>query len=325
MPDNRRTFLKRTMGAAALATVGTGSQAEASQTGPNPDQLGVLVDTTRCVGCRKCEKACNAINTDLPRRPEGFFEDPGIFDEQRRMDYAAYTVVNRNENPDDPGDPVYVKAQCMHCVSPACVSACIVGAISREHDGAVSYDASKCIGCRYCMVACPFQVPAYEYGNGLTPKIRKCTFCFETRLSQGEMPACVQECPMQVMTFGKRADILEEGRRRIRTKPNLYIPHIYGEHEVGGTSWVYLSSISFQEMGLPKFGYHPVPGFTEPLQHMIFKWFLPPLALYASLGTIMWHLGSRRKRAEEATAKIESEPATEAGGFSTKEGPDEQS
>jgi formate dehydrogenase iron-sulfur subunit len=303
VPNNRRNFLKKAMGASALAVLGTGAQAQASGTADNPDQLGVLVDTTRCVGCRKCEKACNEINVDLPRRPEGFFEGKAVFDEQRRMDYAAYTVVNRHEDPADPGDPVYAKMQCMHCLSPGCVSACIVGALSQQPDGAVTYDASKCIGCRYCMVACPFQVPAYEYGNVLTPQVRKCTFCFETRLSKGQMPACVEACPMQVMTFGKRTELVREGHRRIGNRPKHYVDYLYGEHEVGGTSWMYLSSIPFEEVGLPKFGYHPVPGFTEPVQHMLFKWFLPPLALYGSLGGIMWFLGSKGKRAKADSAK----------------------
>jgi len=298
MARNRRSFLKRVSGVGALTVLGTREEAQASGGTVDPNQFGVLVDCTWCVGCRSCEKACNAANTDLPHRDPEAFEDKSVFARKRRMDHAAYTVVNRHQDPDEPGKSSYAKIQCMHCLYPACVSACIVGALTREPDGAVIYDASKCIGCRYCIAACPFQVPAYEYGNTLTPEVRKCTFCFQTRLSQGKMPACVQACPMQVMTFGKRTELIRLAREKIRKHPDRYVPHIYGETELGGTAWMYLSGMSFEKIGLPKFGYHPVPGFTEPIQHALFKWFLPPLALYGALGGIMWFLKNREQRAK---------------------------
>jgi Fe-S-cluster-containing dehydrogenase component len=210
------------------------------------------------------------------------------------MDCGAYTVVNRYENAWS-GKPYFAKFQCMHCLYPACVSACIVGAFTRDSSGAVVYDAWKCIGCRYCMAACPFQVPAYEYGNVLAPKVRKCTFCFETRLVKGGVPACVEACPMEVMTFGKRTELITLGRERIRKGPGQYVPRIYGEQEVGGTAWLYLSGMPFEAAGFPALGYHPAPGFTEPIQHTIFKWFLPPIGLYATLGGIMWWLRRRKK------------------------------
>ena len=208
MSRNRRTFLKRAAGMGSFALLGRDKEARASGGNVGSDGLGVLVDCTRCVGCRKCEKACNEINDDLPRQPADAFDDDSVFERQRRMDSAAYTVVNRHEDPEKPGKPVHAKIQCMHCLHPACVSACIVGALAKEADGTVSYDAGKCIGCRYCMMACPFQVPAYEYNNTLTPQVRKCTFCYEARAADGGMPACVRACPMQVMTFGKRKKLV---------------------------------------------------------------------------------------------------------------------
>jgi len=265
----------------------------------SPDQFGVLVDTTLCVGCRSCEKACNEINEDLPRKPAELFKDSSVFEKRRRMDYSAYTVVNRYNSTVNPERPVYAKFQCMHCLYPACVSACIVGAFTREPNGAVIYDAWKCIGCRYCMAACPFQVPAYEFDNVLTPQVRKCTFCFDTRLSKGEVPACVQSCPMEVMTFGKRTDLIMQAREKIEKFPDCYLPHIYGEKEVGGTAWLYLSGIPFTALDFPQLGYHPAPAYTEPIQHTIFKWFLPPLGLYATLGSIMWFLKNRKKPTKE--------------------------
>ncbi|MHB1034893.1 MAG: 4Fe-4S dicluster domain-containing protein [Pirellulales bacterium] len=298
MSGNRRDFLKQMAGAGALVILSGPDEARASGGAAGADQVGVLVDCTLCVGCRSCEKACNAANTDLPRRPAEAFKDQEVFEQKRRMDRTTYTVVNRYEDPRDPGKPAYMKIQCMHCLSPACVSACIVGALSKEPNGPVVYDVSKCIGCRYCMAACPFQVPAYEYDNTLTPQVRKCTFCFQARLSHGEMPACVQSCPMQVMTFGKRAELLALAREKLRKHADRYVPHIYGENEVGGTAWMYLSGVPFETTGFPRFGDRPVPGYTEPIQHALFKWFLPPLALYGTLGGVMWLLKARQQRAE---------------------------
>jgi len=297
MQVKRRTFLKQAAGLSSLALFGKDGTTEASRLQVSSDQSGVLVDTTLCVGCRSCEKACNEINEDLPRKPAGSFKDESVFENRRRMDYGAYTVVNRYKNDNDLQKPVYAKFQCMHCLYPACVSACIVGAFSREANGAVIYDPWKCIGCRYCMAACPFQVPAYEFSNVLTPQVRKCTFCFDTRLTKGKVPACVQSCPMEVMTFGKRTDLIKQAQAKIKTFPDRYVPHIYGEKEVGGTAWLYLSGIPFTALDFPRLGYHPAPGYTEPIQHAIFKWFLPPLGVYAALGGIMWYL--KNKKAQE--------------------------
>ena len=188
----------------------------------------------------------------------------------------------------------------MHCLSPACASACIVGAFTKEPQGAVRYDPWKCIGCRYCLAACPFQVPGYEYSNALTPRVRKCTFCFDERLSKGKVPACVQACPAEVMTFGNRTDLLKLGRERIKKHPDRYLPHIYGEHEVGGTSWLYLSSVPFEQISLPNFGYAPIPSYTEPIQHAIFKYFIPPFALYGLLGGVMWFLRPKKEKPKPA-------------------------
>ena len=302
MARNRRSFLKCAAGAGALVVLGNEEKAQASEEKAHADRLGVLVDTTRCVGCRRCEKACNEVN-EL-HEPKVPFDDPSVFDQPRRMDANAFTVVNRYESsPDTPDKPVHAKMQCMHCLNPACVSACIVGALSKEPNGAVVYDADKCIGCRYCMMACPFQVPAYEYDRVLTPRVRKCTFCFEARLKDGGLPGCVESCPMQVMTFSKRTSLVRLAHQRLRKQPDLYVPHVYGENEVGGTSWMYLSGISPQKLGLPKLGYHPVPGYTEPIQHALFKWFLPPLGLYGTLGGIMWFLKSKKKRAKATSGE----------------------
>jgi len=151
----------------------------------------------------------------------------------------------------------------------------------------VTYDTWKCMGCRYCMVACPFQVPSYEYDNSLTPQVRKCGFCFERVSQEGKLPACAEICPPMCLTFGKRSELLEVARQKIENQPQRYIPHIYGEHEVGGTAWLYLAGKPFEELGMLSLGDKPVPQLTETIQHSIFKFGIPPLMLYALLGVTM--------------------------------------
>ncbi|RLA92099.1 MAG: hydrogenase 2 operon protein HybA [Deltaproteobacteria bacterium] len=306
MEINRRNFLKQLGSISGFVLLGKSIRAQAAEhpIKSSENYFGVLVDTTLCVGCRSCEKACNEINQDLSRKTADFFQDESVFEKRRRMDGETYTVVNRYFLKDQE-KPVYVKFQCMHCVEPACVSACIVGAFSKQPNGAVICDSSKCIGCRYCIAACPFQVPAYEFNNAFTPNIRKCTFCFEKRTSKGETPACVEACPTEAMIFGKRDELIELARERIKRYPDRYVPHIYGEHELGGTSWLYLSGVPFEQIDLPKFGTKSIPSYTEPIQHAIFNHFIPPLALYGLLGGLMWFLKPKKK---------ESEPALDEGG-----------
>jgi Fe-S-cluster-containing dehydrogenase component len=181
----------------------------------------------------------------------------------------------------------------MHCNDPACVSACIVGALTKSEDGPVVYDETKCIGCRYCLVACPFQMPAYEYDRAIEPRVRKCDLC-ESRIRDGQVPACVAACPVQALTFGKRGDLIEQGRSTIAQNPSHYTEHIYGETEVGGTSWMYLSAVSLPRSVFPKLPVEPIPEYTETIQHAIFKSFLPPLGLYVLLALVMHATGNKQ-------------------------------
>ena len=230
MRIGRRGFMKVaavTAGAAGAVSAGAASSASEGSDGP-----GVLVDTTLCVGCRACEAACSEKNK-LPAPPE----DAKVMLQRRDTAPQVFTVVNRAENAN--GTVRFAKKQCMHCIAPGCASACPVRAMDKLPTGPVVYDASKCMGCRYCMIACPFDVPKYEY-NALAPRVRKCTFCAD-RQAKGLKPACTEVCPSGALTFGGRAELLEEAKRRIYTNPGKYSSHIFGEREAGGTSWMYLT------------------------------------------------------------------------------------
>jgi formate dehydrogenase iron-sulfur subunit len=153
----------------------------------------------------------------------------------------------------------FAKIQCMHCLNPACETACIVGALRRDEEtGAVSYNQAKCIGCRYCMVACPFGIPTYQWDRP-SPWIRKCTFC-ANRLSGGLEPACVTACPTgAIKLFDERAQAIEEAHRRIEASPDKYVDHVYGENEVGGTAWMYISPVDHADLDFPNVTNEPVP------------------------------------------------------------------
>ncbi len=249
---NRRTFLQGSLAGAAAATVSLGKNTEAATFEGYPDAMGVLVDLSRCVGCRSCEAACNR-EQKLPA-PEKPFNDFSVFDEihhgqKRRTDETRYTIVNRYDIPGRE-HPLFRKIQCNHCLEPACLTSCFVNAYTKTPEGAVIYDSSVCVGCRTCMVACPFYIPTFRYSSAFKPRIMKCVFCHDTRLTKGLPPACVEACPQEALTFGRRTDLVAAGKQRIRENPGTYVDHLYGEHEAGGTSWMYLSPAPFEQVGI---------------------------------------------------------------------------
>lgn len=260
---NRRKFLQGSMAGGAIASfLGKSREAQASGSfGGYPNTMGVLVDLTRCIGCRSCEAACNK-EQGLPE-PDVPFDDMSIFEEKRRTSEGAYTVVNRYEI-EGQDHPLFRKIQCNHCNEPGCLTSCFVRAYTKTPEGAVMYDPTVCVGCRTCMVACPFYVPAYSYSSVLNPVIKKCIFCYTTRLKFGRPPACVEACPREVLTFGKRKDLIKMGHERIRMNPDKYVDHIYGEKEMGGTSWMYLSSAPFDQVGFDThLGNEPILSYVK--------------------------------------------------------------
>ncbi len=242
----RRKFLGL-LGAAGLMTTAVAGQAQAAGSKHfegYPDSFGVLHDTTRCIGCRKCEAACNTVNK-LPK-PDKPFDDLKVLETERRTTDTAYTVVNKYETSKG---LKFRKIQCNHCLEPACASACFVKAFTKNPTGSVTYDESVCVGCRYCMVACSFNIPAYTYNDPITPKIMKCTMC-QPLIAEGKLPGCVEACPKEALTFGKRVDLIKVARERIRQYPDRYVDQIYGEREMGGTAWIYLNGVPSPEVGM---------------------------------------------------------------------------
>lgn len=209
----------------------------------------VLVDLVRCMGCRACQVACKAWNdnTNEVTLCLGCYDNPPHFsaDTWSLIRYTETEYLGKFHW-------VFTKIQCMHCEHPGCVSVCTVGALEKTPEGPVIYHADKCIGCRYCQYGCPFGVPKYEWDEPLG-LIRKCTFCAD-RQSEGLEPACVKACPTDALTFGGREDLLTEARRRIAARPDKYVNHVYGEKEAGGTSWLYISPVPFEDLGFPKLG-----------------------------------------------------------------------
>jgi len=248
----RREFLAA-LGAVADAALVRG-RAQAAVSEGKSEFFGVLVDTTRCLGCRTCEAVCAEAH-GLPQPDLG---DSTVFDHERTTSETQWTVVNRYQTS---AGEVFVKRQCMHCNQPACASACLVRAMYKTAEGPVIWRENKCMGCRFCMVSCPFDIPKFEYSSPI-PKIQKCLLCWE-RVREGKQPACVESCPGEALLFGKKRDILEEARTRIYQNPTEYVHEIYGEREVGGSAWLYLAAAPFEELGFrTDLGDRPYPELT---------------------------------------------------------------
>lgn len=303
---SRRSFIKGGLAGTVAVTVLKNKETQASGDFEGyPDSMGVIVDVTRCVGCRSCEAACNK-EQKLPEPAEPF-DDFSVFDQRhygqrRRTDEAHFTVVNKFEIP-ELDHPLFKKFQCNHCNEPACLTSCFVNAYTKTPEGAVIYNQKVCVGCRTCMIACPFYVPTFKYSSAFKPQVMKCIFCYDTRLKDGKPPACVEACPQEALTFGKRTDMLEVAHQRIRMEPGKYIDHVYGEHEAGGTSWMYLSPVPFDQVGLDT----DVP--KEPILNYV-KGFLAIVPMVLTIWPALFagfHLLSTRKDRNKELHKDENQ------------------
>jgi formate dehydrogenase iron-sulfur subunit len=205
-----------------------------------------LIDITECIGCGACYEACKEQN-NLPQTSDDPLRDS--------LSDKTYTIVEQR------GD-YFVRRMCQHCEDPTCVSVCPVGAFTKTEVGAVLYDESKCLGCRYCMQACPFQIPRYEWGS-LKPRVQKCIMCYD-RVKDGNLPACAEACPTGATTFGDRDEMIALAKQKLAENPEKYYNHIYGLEEVGGTSVLYLSPVPFEELGFnTKLIKTALPNFTH--------------------------------------------------------------
>jgi formate dehydrogenase iron-sulfur subunit len=298
---SRRNFLKgMAAGAGALAvTAAAGGVALASSGPADANAWGMLVDLTRCTGCDSCALACKGANdrADQAAIPT-------------KIDADAYSFVDRREVQDLHGAPleVFVKRQCMHCVDPACVSACTVGALRKTPEGPVVYDASKCIGCRYCQYACPYGVPAYDWDNPLG-LIGKCEMCAD-RVEDGNKPACAAACPNGAIKFGKRSMLLAEAKATLRSNPGRYIDHIYGEHEAGGTSVLYIGPVPFSALGFPVLGDETITHYGESVMR---KTPVVALTMASLAAAIQFMTGRRAKHAHTEFATVEASAPTASG------------
>ena len=281
MGINRREFLK-TIGI-ATASASTPKLLKAKPKASQTEFYSVLFDATLCIGCRKCEWACNDQN-DLPNKPFVSFDDKTVFNEERDLTPTNYTVVNRYEV-DGYDQPLYVKKQCMHCSQPACASACLTEAMKKTKKGPIIWRGNKCMGCRFCMLSCPFDIPKFEYDSA-NPKISKCTMCFD-RISEGKRPACVDICPTEAIIFGKRSELLDEAKRRIFSEPDKYVNSVFGDGEAGGTDWLYISPVPFEKIGFRKDmsmeAYNePTKGFLYSVPFVFILWPALLLGIYNS-------------------------------------------
>jgi len=312
MSISRRKFLGLIGTAGATVALGGVAQAAGNHHFEGyPDTYGVLFDATLCIGCRKCEAGCQKVNEqDLPK-PEVPFDDLKVLDAPRRTSATAYTVVNKFADAGAKG-PVFVKKQCNHCLEPACASACFVKAFTKNATGAVTYNANVCVGCRYCMVACPFNIPTYEYNKALAPRIMKCTMC-HPRILEGKLPGCVEACPKEALSFGKRKDLLAAARDKIRSNPGVYLDHVYGEAEMGGSNWLYVTGVPFKNIGMREdLGVTSAPELTHGALAAV------PVAagLWPVLLGGIYAVSKRNEKVAAAEAKAAAK-AGKAGGIDT--------
>jgi len=261
----------------------------------------MIQDNSRCIGCRACMVACKEWN-ELGGEEEAldaiFFSGDG-YQNPRELNPDNYTLITYTEKPEN-REWVFGRQLCMHCVVPACVSVCPTTALTKQDDGPVVFDAARCIGCRYCIQACPFQIPRYDYDMGIFPEVHKCTFCAD-RIAADLEPACAKVCPTDAITFGERDDMIAEAESRIANAPGFYEPHVYGKDEVGGTSVFHLSTVPFDQVGyktdLPM---EPLPDLTHKSMRLVPRLFVALLTFFTAMAWFTRRKLARAAEEEEA-------------------------
>ncbi len=306
MEIKRRDFLKVAAAGGLAAAAGAHPALAREPRTRLKDAVGFLYDSTVCTGCKACVAACKQYN-EMP--PSFSSKNDPLWDNPLDTDAKTYNIIKLYKDGTgavkdrEKDGHAYVKRQCMHCVDPACVSACPVTALKkRPADGVVTYDKDACIGCRYCQLACPYNIPKFEFEKAI-PQIRKCEMCAH-RLEKGEIVACAEFCPTGATLFGKVEDLLVEAKKRLQYKPGTsqvygveklngrvtterivtpYIGHIYGEKEGGGTQVLMLAGVSFGKLGMPALEERSDAQRSESIQHALYKGMIMPIVLLGGL------------------------------------------
>ncbi|MFC1852130.1 4Fe-4S dicluster domain-containing protein [candidate division CSSED10-310 bacterium] len=249
--------------------------------------MAILTDVTKCIGCEKCVDACQEANSLPKEKPWRWLKK--ITD----LSSSRWTTIRRIDH--EKGDR-FVRRQCRHCLEPACVEACIVGALKKSDQGAVIYDRDICIGCRYCMIVCPWEIPRYSWEDPI-PYIQKCDLCYERVTAEGKMPACIEACPTKATIFGERDEMLAEARKRLTSEPQKYIQRIWGEKEVGGTSVMYVSDVDLNltDLKTPISDKLPMPVRTFKILHYMPAVFV---GMAAVMGGVHFIIDRRQKLME---------------------------
>ena len=253
-----------------------------------------LIDTTKCTGCRGCQVACKQWN-QLKGEHTTFFSGEGYQNPPQMSEHTFTRVKFKDYQKHGQNEFAFYKEMCMHCNEPACASVCPVGAFVKTAEGPVTYKADRCIGCRFCMMACPFGVPKYEWSKAF-PLVKKCTGCY-SRIKSDLQPACATACPTAI-SYGTRTDMLKEAEKRIRNKPDRYFKKIYGKDEAGGTSVLYLTHQPLDELGFKPVTLRPLPSYTWQALRLVPGVFL---TVGGTLSAISWfqHRKERIRREEE--------------------------
>lgn len=288
MQLNRKDFLKLSVPATGLFCIATPplSGLKLPQVFPtisnNTVAKAVLLDTSKCVGCLDCVTACQKWNKLTPElNPQDFSP-------------VSWTLVkSRPKTTGNENDFLYSKWQCMHCVQPTCTAVCPVGALSKTEDGPVLYDKTRCIGCEYCVTACPFHAPRFD--NGENRVVDKCTMCAD-RLANGLEPACVEICKYHALAFGRRDAIIAKAN-----EAESQGAYVYGRNEVGGTSWIYVSAVPFRERGFPEVGQISYP---DRSRGMWISQIVTMVVGVALIWAMSWYM-RRRGKAVKGEAKDE--------------------
>ncbi|MFZ5776428.1 MAG: hydrogenase 2 operon protein HybA [Thermodesulfobacteriota bacterium] len=315
MAMRRRDFLKGAAAGGLLLAAADPAQARQPRKELPPKAVGILYDSTLCIGCKACVHACKQANNMPPVHRPG--EEP-LWDNPDDLSSRTLNIIKRygeDGAKDTEGGFAFIKRHCMHCIDPACVSCCPASALTKNPEtGVVTYNKKACIGCRYCQIACPYNIPKFQWESPF-PEIVKCQLCSHL-LTKGEISACCNVCPTGASLFGPVEQLRAEAKRRLGMKAGeyhefpvgridggqtqqhqagAYVEHVYGEHELGGTQVLYLAGVPFSRLGLPELPADSYVALADGIQYAIYKGMVYPLVV---LGGLIYIIRNREEHKE---------------------------